>query len=224
MDVDQAKLKIAKLLALAQGAGTQGAESENAMRLANKLMAQFAVDASQCTTVDALESKALYIGDKVDEALGVIGVGVAVFTDTVVEYIHVDGGFGLSYFGESFDIEYAAWLFTYLRECMRKASGMIKPSARTDYRKAYAIQLQTRMRVLRKDRDGEVNTADPSGRALVALSDKLARIKSKKEQRTGTPASMPQDNKVNRKAQVDASAVQFNRPIASTASSIQIGS
>lgn len=186
MNLDEAKLKIAKLLRLGENQGANNNEAETAIRQAEALMRKYNV-----THTEVLEKggEIFYKWESGFFGFGRDGkpvqrnpiwfqwvcVEVAKFTDTIVtnDYHHEDGA-GVRFKGEAEDVILALWFADYLKDAIRKATreaDMGSPQEREAFRKSMSLRLCSRLRELRELRQRDFST----GTALVVVSDKLAK-------------------------------------------------
>lgn len=233
MNREDAIKKAQKLMAVAQDGRGNDNEAERALSQAEFLMRKFGIEQAEVvgsaakadfdwTSDFAPYGVARQPAKSVPKWYQFISTGVATFTDTIVR-LHYDRerGYGVGFYGERSDVMFAVWLITYLRDNVWKEVQKAKKdhphwgkTDTEDFRKAMAIRLSTRMRVLRKERD-EVFATSGTGTALVVVSDKLARRdaefggqqydKSKVEARNHEAANA---------GRAAGDRVGFNRPVA----------
>lgn len=168
------KDRINKLLAMANDARGNEHENEVAMRMAERLMRQHNIDVADLEANTG--QKAVYswrtivvtVGPTAERAtwrplwIGFLSMGVAKFTDCKTSW-EQDETYGhcIKFMGDETDLEYAAWLFKQLRDFGYAESKSVTGKHRETFRKSYAIRLQERMRVLRKERDAAMQARSP---------------------------------------------------------------
>lgn len=187
MDIDRAKEKVAKLMALAQNAGATEGEAENAMRQADALMRKFGFEEGDLKEGKpragfdwATEFAPYGIARQPAKTLpgwyGMLAVGVANFTDTIVrQHDHREKGRGVGYYGDRSDVLFATWLITYLRDTVWRVVAKQKDLSRLereDFRKAMVGRLNFRMKQLRSEREEAFKQG--TGTALVVVNTKIS--------------------------------------------------
>ena len=226
MDINAAKLKVAKLLRLSEDGSASGSEAETALRMAEKLMQKYGIERAQL----------IGSGDKpvYDWQSGFYGFGregkptskvplwyqwlvvaIAKFTDTIVVTDHhpVEGA-GVRFKGEAEDVILALWFAEYLKDCIRRETrqaGMGSSQAREEFRKVMSLRLSTRMREMREAR----NQAFSTSTALVVVNSKRqARDKhfGGASYRKGRDVQIS-NAEAHRKGYDAANRVQFNNPL-----------
>lgn len=234
MDRDQALRKAQKLMAIAQDGRGNENETERALAQAEFLMRQFGIEASEIAT-DAPQEYDWGTGfapygvprqpaKSIPSWYGVVAMGVAKFTDTIVkQHYSSEQGYGVGFYGEASDVLFAVWLVTYLRDAVWRAAKKFggDRKANGDFRHAMACRLQARMYALRAERDvayrDAVNSAGKTGTALVIVSDKLAKRDAEFGEQKTKPAKREYRDMGATLAGRDAGdKVGFNRPVGTT--------
>lgn len=218
----QAEQKIRKLLALANGDANEN-ECATALRQAEALMRKHGIDEATVTmaAIDAgsldtsKQTLDLQYGRLMPSWAGVLSVGVAKFTDTIVRISTVDGRAHVVFAGVTTDVATAAWLLRYLMEAVdreRKADKVGHGVAA--YRSAAAVTLQNRMYALRRERDEVFK--ENTGFALVVVNTKLAKVKELYgEQRTAKVKSKASDLVSHLKGRSAGGRININTAIGS---------
>lgn len=240
MDRDSALRKAQKLMAMAQDGRGNDNEAERALAQAEALMRKFGIEASEVATETPVEYDwgsgfAPYgvprqPAKSVPSWYGIVAMGVAKFTDTIVKQQYsTDKGYGVGFFGEASDVLFAVWLVTYLRDAVwreaKKYGGDRK--ANGDFRHAMACRLQARMYALRAERDvayrDATNSAGQTGTALVIVSDKLAKRDAQfGEQKTKSAKREYRDLSATFAGRSAGDKVGFNRPVGSSSNDRRI--
>lgn len=235
MDRDSALRKAQKLMAVAMDGRGNGHEAERALAQAEALMRTFGLEDSEVKGVAASKdfdwgnSFAPYgiprqSAKSVPSWYGIVAMGVAKFTDTIVrKHYRSEQGYGVGFYGEASDVIFAQWLVTYLRDAVwreaKKYGG--DRAANGDFRHAMASRLQARMYALRAERDvafrEATNNAGQKGTALMIISDKLV----KRDAEFGVQESRPKTRQFRDHAAMGAGyaageKVDFNRPVGGT--------
>lgn len=234
MDINEARAKIMKLMAMAQDKdGASAQEVETALRHAESLMRKHGIDASTLTPDQIASTKFNWESgyyafgrdgkptSKNPQWFGWLACAVANFTDTiVVSACDPHLGYGVSYKGDEEDVVFALWLIGYLKDAIRKATreaSLSSATQRETFRKSMSLGLCNRMRDLRKERQAAFAS---TGTALVVVSDKLA----KRDEFFGGPKYKQtkgitlRDQEAAGKGMQAAQKVQFNRPLANPVS------
>ena len=171
------KDKIRALLALAADPSAAPQESENASRMAAKLMAKYQIslgdleDEDLKAEFDLTEqaARACRPGKKnpkvIPPWIGIIAWGVKLYTRT-----RLRSGIGQMIFqGPREDVELAVWLHELLLEQAYKASnGSPQPNA---FRNGYAGAIQSRLKAMASQRN-QVDKEESTGTALVLVQGK----------------------------------------------------
>lgn len=200
--------KVRKLLAMANDGRGNENESATAMRQANKIMAEYGIEEAECDmrTIDAGEmvfGEAQCFADgkapepgKVSRSApawaGVLAVGVARFTDSIITRKTGVNGQVFVFKGEKEDVLLARWVFGVLVASInaeQKASGWTARGEATSFRMAAASTLQNRLKSLHRERMAmyEEAKAQSNSRALVVVDHKQNEIAVRfGEQRTRT--------------------------------------
>lgn len=232
MNRDEARAKIAKLMAMASDkGGASKQEVETALRHAEAMMRKHGIEQSEIHAAGGALTynwEAGYYAFGRDgkpvksnpDWFGWVAVSVANFTDTiVVQKNDPDLGYGVMFRGDEEDVVFALWLIGYLKDAIRKATKEAKLSSssqRETFRKSMALGLCNRMRDLIKERHAAFQAATTStSNALVVVTDKLA----KRDEFFGGPRYKKgkgvkmNDRETAGKGFEAAQKVQFNRPI-----------
>lgn len=240
MDRDSALRKAQKLMAMAQDGRGNDNEAERALAQAEALMRKFGIEASEVATETPVEYDwgsgfAPYgvprqPAKSVPSWYGIVAMGVAKFTDTLVKQQYsTDKGYGVGFFGEASDVLFAVWLVTYLRDAVwretKKYGGDRK--ANGDFRHAMACRLQARMYALRAERDeayrAATNSSGQTGTALVIVSDKLAKRDAEFGAQEAKPAKREyRDLSATFAGRSAGDKVGFNRPVGSSSNDRRI--
>ena len=189
--------KVRKLLAMGRDGRGNDNEQEIAMRQANRLMAEFGIAEAECD-MSAIDAGEMAFGaaqcgpdgrapadGKVYRSCpgwsGVLAVGVARFTDSVV--IRKTGPHGelFAFQGEREDVLLARWVFGVLIDSIQaaqKSSGWTKRGEAGDFRLAAASTLQVRLKELAAERLRMYQQAQQqsNSRALVVVDRKRSEI------------------------------------------------
>lgn len=235
MDRDSALRKAQKLMAVAMDGRGNDNEAERALSQAEALMRKFGLEDSEVKGVAAEKdfdwgsSFAPYgvprqPAKSIPSWYGVVAMGVAKFTDTIVkQHYSSEQGYGVGFYGEASDVLFAQWLVTYLRDTVwreaKKYGG--NRAENGDFRHAMASRLQSRMYALRAERDvafrEATNSAGQKGTALMIISDKLV----KRDAEFGVQKAKPVKRQFRDMAAMGAGhaageRVGFNRPVGQT--------
>ncbi len=189
--------KVRKLLAMGRDGRGNANENETAMRQANKLMAEFGIAEAECD-IQAMDAGAMSFGEaaaapdgsvpgtskKVHRLFaswaGVLAVGVARFTDTVVTRRTREFGEVVVFQGEKNDVLLARWLFQVLIEaCLieQKKSGWTNGKAeRNSFLGSAASALQDRLKTLARERHAMYEAVKSTSMALVVVDRKKDQI------------------------------------------------
>lgn len=224
MNLDEAKLKISKLLRL--GESDNANESETALRQAESLMRKY-----HLSRVDLFEKdgKISYKWESGFYSFGRDGqpvrkspvwfqwvcVEIAKFTDTIVSNdLSLEEGAGLRFKGEAEDVILALWFADYLKDAIRRATreaNMGSSAGREAFRKTMALRLCARLRELREQRQQTFST----GTSLIVISDKLAKRNEHfggEKYKAGKQVKISHQDAVN-KGYHAANKVQLNKPL-----------
>lgn len=196
--------KVRKLLAMARDGRGNANEEEIAMRQANKLMAEFGIAESE-VDMAALDSGAMSFGETDMRAdgrdikaplqsystwCGVLAVGVARFTDSVVTRKTTELGQRIVFRGEKNDVLFARWLFGVLAisvQSERNSSGWTGRANGNAFCLSAASTLASRLKTLASERRAayQAAQAESGSRALVVVDRKAVIIAARfGEQRT----------------------------------------
>lgn len=203
MDKDQAERrakmleKVHKLLSMARDGRGNANEEEIAMRQANKIMAEYGIAEAECDMA-AIDRNEMSFGEAkcgpdgraptegkvyrtVPTWTGVLGVGVAKFTDSIITRKRTENGEMFAFRGEQQDVLLARWIFGVLVESVymeQKRSGWTKRAEATSFCMAAASALQTRLVALAAERRKmyEEARAASGSRALVVVDRKRQEI------------------------------------------------
>lgn len=189
--------KVRKLLAMAKDGRGNSNEEETAMRQANKIMAEYGIAEAECDML-ALDREEMVFGaaqcgpdGKAPQAgrvyrsvptwAGVLAVGIARFTDSVVIRKTTQYGEMFVFQGEQQDVLLARWIFGVLVESVQreqKQSGWTRRSDATQFRQAAASALQWRLKAMAEERRAmyEKARAESNSRALVVVDRKQQEI------------------------------------------------
>ena len=192
--------KVRKLLSMARDGRGNSNEEETAMRHANKIMAEYGISEAECdmAAIDAGEmsfgaaqcgpdGKAPEQG-KVYRSMpsyaGILAIGVARFTDSVVVRKTGANGEMLIFQGEKEDVLLARWIFGVLVASIlaeQRRSGWTARGDASAFRVSAASTLARRLRTLAKERTAmyEQAKAESNSRALVVVDRKQAEIVSR---------------------------------------------
>lgn len=189
--------KVRKLLAMGRDGRGNSNEEEIAMRQANKLMAEYGIAEAECdmAAIDAgeLEYGMAHCGPdgkapeqgKVYRTMpgyaGILAIGVARFTDSVVVRKRTAHGEMLAFQGEKQDVLLARWVFGVLIESIlseQRSSGWTGRGDANTFRTAAASTLAKRLRDLATERMAmyERAKAESNSRALVVVDRKRMEI------------------------------------------------
>lgn len=193
MNREEAKAKIAKLMAMGNCTTANEHEAEAALRQASFLMRKHAIEqaeiadstgTAQCfdwSTV-SIPINPKGVAKSAVMWLGTVAVAVARFTDTKVSYNRIyPCGMCIKIEGEVVDVEYAAWLLKNLRDTVRAVSGRY-PGTRSDrelFRHGMVARLVARMQALKEEATEELRaTVTSQGTALVIQDRKLTELEA----------------------------------------------
>ena len=188
--------KVRKLLAMGKG-NANAHESETAMRQANILMAEFGIEEAECD-MTAINAGEMIFGEtqcgpdgrapqegKVYKTCptwcGVLGVGVARFTDSICGRKTTANGEMFYFRGEKEDVLLARWIFGVLVDSIQleqKKSGWTSRGDAGTFRLSAASTLQTRLKTLANERRAiyQKAQAESNSRALVVVDRKQQEI------------------------------------------------
>lgn len=189
--------KVRKLLAMGRDARGNENESEIAMRQANKIMAEYNIAEAECD-MSAIDADEMQFGEalcgmdgRAPEAgkvyrsapawAGILGVGVARFTDSVIVRRRTANGELYVFQGEREDVLLGRWLFGVLVASIQgeqRASGWTGRGESTSFRVAAASTLATRLREMVSERMRMYEAAKvmSNSRALVVVDRKHGEI------------------------------------------------
>ena len=196
---EQMLQKVRKLLAMGKG-NANANESETAMRQANKIMAEFGIAEAECD-MTAIDKGEMIFGEAqatpdgrapaegkvfrtVPAWTGVLCVGIAKFTDSVVIRKTTQHGQIFAFRGEKDDVLLARWLFAVLIDSIHLEhirSGWTKTGEANSFRMAAACTLQKRLYALAAERRAMYQEAKvtSNSRALVVVDRKALAIAEK---------------------------------------------
>lgn len=195
MNDEQARQKVAKLMALGTNGAANQHEAEAAMRQAAWLMRKHNIEQAEVMAAAASGSGAAYQWTTARVALdptrrstnaltwlGTLALAVARATDTIVAYVRDPrSGMHLQFQGEATDVAYAVWLAEHLRDTCRAESARY-PGPRGDretFRRAMVRRLSERLQQLTQERrDALKEAVVPTARgdqttALVVTDHKI---------------------------------------------------
>lgn len=189
--------KVRKLLAMGRDGRGNENESEIAMRQANKIMAEFGIAEAECDMA-AINAGEMSFGEaqcgpdgrapaegKIYRSCpswaGVLGVGVARFTDSIIGRKTTAHGEMFYFRGEKEDVLLARWIFGVLVESIhseQRRSGWTGRGDANTFRMAAASTLQSRLKELAAERIRmyEQARATSNSRALVVVDRKRQEI------------------------------------------------
>lgn len=220
MNRTQAREKAAKLMRLAGNHAASEQEAATALRQAQALMREHAIQAAALDTgAGTFDWDEAMVAPQPGRAtrrpirwLGIIALGVSRFTDTRSTWYRNGDGMQLIFRGEAADVAWAVWLTGYLRDTIRRASAAWTGTRREreDFRMGMVTRLRQRMRELHADRyqDSTASTA------LVWVDRKQAAL----DDRFGPQSTQP-GRTVQRQARAlqagrdTAERVTFHRPV-----------
>ena len=189
--------KVRKLLAMGRDGRGNENEQETAMRQANKLMAEYGIAEAECD-MNALVAGEMIFGEaqcgpdgrapeqgKVYRTMpswcGILCIGVARFTDSVVVRKRTANGEMLAFRGEQQDVLLARWIFGVLGADIQReqcASGWTTRGEASSFKVAAASTLASRLKALWQERQQafEQARAMSNSRALVVVDSKRQEI------------------------------------------------
>lgn len=189
--------KVRKLLNMAKDGRGNANEEEIAMRQANRIMAEYGIEEAECD-MTAINAGEMSFGEaqcgpggrapeqgKVYKTMpswaGILAVGVARFTDSIIGRKRTANGEMLVFRGEREDVLLARWLFGVLVRSIQgeqKASGWTGRGDASSFRVAAASALQTRLMGLQRERMAMYESAKQASgsRALVVVDRKRSEI------------------------------------------------
>jgi len=201
------RTKIRKLLAISNSHSGNQYEQDNALRIANKLMIEAGIAETEIDLTAI--SPDIELGEKIcgDESTeikageswkGVIAIGVARFTDTIVQQRKIGHRKEVIIFqGEINDISLAASIYIQLVQNVTAASKTSGFKARCDINSflyGAAVALQNRLKELVKERLKAFEEAMATGsQALVIVNDKNTRV----QERFGSMNTHTKSHKTN---------------------------
>ena len=182
--------KVRKLMALAVNEGAAPNEAETALRQAEKLMRKHGLELGDVMEQTGSVPVFKWAKEMVQMAwpkpvkrgplwMHWTGVGVAKFTDTIVDIINTKEGQCLRFRGEETDVEYAVWLASHIRNEIRVSANVWDaPGANSDekwanreeYRHSMASRINARMTALRAERQ---TVYESKSTALVVFDAKM---------------------------------------------------
>jgi len=203
--------KVRKLLAMARDGRGNEHEEQIAMRQANRLMAEYGIAEAEADMA-AIDRGEMVFGTvqcgpdgrapeqgrvyrSMPSYAGILSIGVARFTDSVVVRKRNEFGELLVFQGEKEDVLLARWLFGVLVESIlreQRKSGWTARGDANSFRSAAAGTLQTRLCNLARERSVIMQEAkaQSNSRALVVVDRKQAIIAERfGAQRTSTRRS-----------------------------------
>ena len=189
--------KVRKLLNMARDGRGNANEEETAMRQANNLMAEYGIAEAECDMA-AIDAGELEYGEaqcgpdgqapaqgKVYRSCptwaGVLCIGVARFTDSVVVRKRTEHGEMFVFRGEKQDVLLARWIFSCLVKSIQseqRSSGWTARGEANSFRLAAATALQNRLTGLARERRQMYAQArqQSQSRALVVVDRKAQEI------------------------------------------------
>lgn len=189
--------KVRKLLAMGRDGRGNANEQETAMRQANHIMAEYGIAEAECDMA-AIDAGEMVFGEaqcgpdgrapeqgKVYRSVpgwaGVLGVGVARFTDSIIARKRTANGEMFVFRGEKEDVLLARWIFGCLVDAIQREQRTSGWTARGDagsFCMAAASALQDRLKGLWRDRQAEFEQAraTSNSRALVVVDRKRTEI------------------------------------------------
>lgn len=151
MNLETAKVKVAKLMALASDPRANENEAESALRQAEALMRKHAIELAEL--VDATGEKPRYEWTRICVAagdtkpatqtilwFGMLAVAIAQFTDTAARWAwDKKSGVCIEFRGDAPDVEYAAYLQNYIATVVRHEAASWPGSRREreDFRRQW---------------------------------------------------------------------------------------
>ena len=189
--------KVRKLLAMGRDGRGNEHESEIAMRQANKIMAEYGIAEAECDMA-AINAGEMIFGEaqcgpdgrapaegKVYRTMpsyaGILCIGVARFTDTVVTRKRSEQGEMLAFRGEKEDVLLARWIFGVLIDSIlaeQRRSGWTQRGDSNSFRVAAASTLASRLKALWQERQAMFEEArkTSNSRALVVVDSKALEV------------------------------------------------
>ncbi len=189
--------KVRKLLAMGRDGRGNATEEETAMRQANKLMAEYGIAEAECDMA-AINAGEMSFGEamsgpdgRAPEAgrvyrsmpgyVGILAIGIARFTDSVVVRKHTANGEMLAFQGEKQDVLFARWLVAVLVNSIlseQKASGWTARGEASSFRVSAASALARRLKALAEERKAMYRAAQVNSNcmALVVVDRKHTEI------------------------------------------------
>lgn len=237
MNRDEAKAKIAKLMALGTHEATNENEAERALRQAAFLMKQHAIEEAELAdargAAQVFEWSTVNIPldpqSPVKSAVGWLGslaVGIANFTDTKADYVMLHPwGMCARFQGEAIDVEYAGYLMKHLRDTTRRMSAAYKlartRSDREEYRRGMVRRLIQRMEQHKRETNEALRQHKTvEGTAMVVVDRKIAERNAQfGAPKYSTRSTYSNSNGAFHQAsgRTDANNVGFGRPVAGPA-------
>ena len=189
--------KVRKLLAMGRDGRGNENESEIAMRQANKIMAEYGIAEAECDMA-AIDAGEMVFGEtqcgsdgrapqqgKVYRSMpgyaGILAVGVARFTESIVSRKTTEHGEMIAFRGEKEDVLLARWIFGVLVKSIlaeQKASGWTARGDAGSFRTAAAATLAERLKALHAERQAmyQAAKAASNSRALMVVDRKHNQI------------------------------------------------
>lgn len=189
--------KVRKLLAMGRDGRGNANEEETAMRHANKIMAEYGIAEAECDML-AIQAGEMVFGETLCGAdgrapeqgkvykscpcyAGILAIGVARFTDSIISRKVTANGEMLCFRGEREDVLLARWLFGVLVNSIlaeQRKSGWTSRGDAGSFRLAASSALQSRLMGLARERMAmyEKAKAESNSRALVVVDRKATEI------------------------------------------------
>ena len=201
--------KIRKLLALAADPSAEGAESENAARMATRLMLKHGIEESQLKgealdTIRCGFAYARHMNASVKKApayTGFIAIGVAAFLGPIVSWtrrVSVATGEEEDLFkfsGEINDVKFSVWLHeTLCAQGLREWKSSKTTESKVAWLNGWGCAVQARLKEMgeiRKSEESDMKASDST--ALIVLDKKVAIVTEK----FGQQSSEKKDHKIS---------------------------
>lgn len=189
--------KVRKLLAMGKDGRGNEYEAETAMRQANHLMAEFGIEEAECDMA-AINAGEMVFGEtqcgfdgraptagtvyrSCPSYAGILAVGIARFTDSIVGRRTTENGDMLYFRGEKNDVLLARWLLGVLVVSIiaeQKASGWTARGEANSFRVSAASVLARRLATLAQERRQAYEEAQTTSgsRALMVVDRKAIEI------------------------------------------------
>lgn len=190
MNREEAKAKIAKLMALGTHAATNENEAERALRQAAAMMAAHAIEEAELADAQGAAhvfkwSSATICQNPAGKTktsigwLSTLAVHIAKFTDCKASLVrNAEWGMCIKFDGELVDVEYASYIFKHLRDTIRRLSASYRGdgtrSARENYRVGMSDRLGERMREYKAAMRNPAEASLSAGTALALIDRKIA--------------------------------------------------